>query len=312
MKSRFITINAILLFLLVTGFSFAQYYSGKTFEKKEISNNEFSSKTNEQNLIRKEEGSQDCASLQDEFQEALCRLKCFREKGSLDELIIEWNKIEQDWSKLGGDSYGNLTLEFLSVLTSARFRSADDKALNLSQSYAIQTLKKADTFDFEIEWQLLIKLRYSISESKLSDVQIQERRERVKLWLHLIHRLEVEKDKNFDPNDLPLLNVTPPEGVPVRFSGMSPDLIKDPQLRAEYEKAIEANAKKMKYYNHQYKLRQNEDFFVRYATKYISMVYSRPPIDLNELKNLLNEYQIPENMQKLIKEKLQSNIIENP
>ncbi|HMS40445.1 MAG TPA: hypothetical protein PKE69_09480, partial [Pyrinomonadaceae bacterium] len=101
---------------------------------------------------------------QDKYKEDLLRLQKFRLSGTLDDLLAEGNKIEKDWWK-SGESYGNLMLEFLGILTSKRYISDDDKALNLSQNYVIQALRNADSFDFEIEWQFLIKLRYSLSES---------------------------------------------------------------------------------------------------------------------------------------------------
>lgn len=306
MKLKLIIITAILLFLFVAGFSFAQYHSGNVFEQKEISKKEDLSKNNELNLNKEESKNQKCDSSQDKFQQALYCLESFRVNGSLDELIIQWDKIEQNSGKLGGDFYGNLSLKFLSILTSTRYRSADDKALNLSQDYAIQALEKADTFDLETEWQLLNYLRYPLTKDKLNNSQIQERRERVKLWLHALHRLKTEKDEDFDPNDLPVLNVTPPKGIRVRIAGMSPEAIEDPKLRAEYEKAIAANAKKADYRTKQFLLRQNESSIVKDAVKYISEMYSQPPANLQELDKLLNDYNISESLREEISNQTES------
>ncbi|MGB7068425.1 MAG: hypothetical protein WBD22_02940 [Pyrinomonadaceae bacterium] len=305
MKSRFTMVKVILLFLLVTGFSFPQYYSGKVFEQKNFLVARTFSETLKQNLDGKESAIQRCDTLQNEFQQELCRLKYFREKGSLNELINEGNRIEQKFGTSGGESYGKLFLEFLSILTSSRYRSTDDIALHLSQGYAVQAFKKSNTFDLETEWRLLMYLRYSLSEIELNDTQIQERRERVRLWLHALHRLEVEKDENFDPDDVPSLNVAPPTGVRVGFAGMSPEAIKDPKLRAEYEAAIEANAKKAEYRAGQFRLRQNENFIVKNAVKYISKVYSISPKNLGELQELLNDSRVSDDLKREIETKIQ-------
>lgn len=304
MKSTFIWIKIIIVFcVLLTGFLFAKSFSNKKENntKTVTSNNNLPkiSPTELKNEHKKDLSLQ--ANQEDKYKQELIKLEDFRMSGTLEDLINERNIIEQEWGKSGGEFYGNLSLKFLGVLTSARYRTDDDKALNLSQDFAVQALKKADTFDLQTEWLILNYLRYSLSKDELNSLQIRERRERVKLWLHALHRLKTEKDENFDPNNLPQLNVAPPEGVRVAVSGMSPESIEDPKLRAEYEAAIEANRKKTIYYSHQHRLRQNEDSIIKNAVKYISKVYSQPPVDLKELEELLNEYDIPQNIRELIK-----------
>jgi hypothetical protein len=179
--------------------------------------------------------------------------------------------------------------------------------MELSRNFAAQALKKADTFDLEYEWKLLSFLGgVDYPSDKLNDNLIQKRRERVKLWLHAIHRLETSKDSNFNPDDLPQLNIAPPPstGLP---AGVSPEAIRDEKLRNEYEKAIAANTKKVKYYNKQSRLRIDENFFVnKIAVNYISTAYSKSPTNLTELDKLLDEYHIPENIRGMIKVQIQS------
>lgn len=309
MKSKFIWIKIVLLFgVLATGFLFAASLDNKkeTVAQMLSATLAFAETPTPPKSDKQIEYPNPQAKQQDKFQQDLLNLRNYRSSGMLEDLIAERNKIEQEWGQSGGEAYGKLSLEFLGVLTSTRYRSADDKALNLSQEYAIQALKKADTFELETEWHLLLYLRYPVAETALNDLQMRERRDGVKLWLHALRRLETEKDEKFDPKDLPVLNVTPPEGARVRFSGMSPESIEDPKLRAEYEKAIEANAKKIVYYNKQYRLRQDEDFILKNAVKYISKFYSRQPVNSEELEGLLNEFKIAEDIKKSIKTEISS------
>lgn len=301
MRSKFIFIVALLC-VLTSGFVFAQVYTGGTISLN-LSIAETvppeNPKSNPSKILNASVNQQN-DTIQGEFEQQLQRLRAFRETGSLEELLNEGNKIEKQWGKSGGESYGRLMLEFLGALTHSRY--TNDRVQELSQDYATQSLKKADTFDLEIEWRLLSFLRYPHSEK--DKIAIRQRAERVKLWLHIVYRLKREKDENFDPNDLPTLNVTPPRGN-IRIAGMSPEAIKDPKLRAEYEAALKANAKKLEYYNKQYILRRDEEFIVKDAVKYISKMYSLPPKNLNELQGLLNNFNVSNNLKERIEAEIQ-------
>lgn len=57
-------------------------------------------------------------------------------------------------------------------------------------------------------------------------------------------------DLNFDPREVPELNSTPPEATGLR-SGISPNAITDPKLRAEHQEALKKNTKASDYYRKQ-------------------------------------------------------------
>ncbi|MGB7068423.1 MAG: hypothetical protein WBD22_02930 [Pyrinomonadaceae bacterium] len=268
------------------------FFSAKTvsYQSPKLSGNETSNPTTDQQN-----------NLKDDFERQLQRLRSFREKGTLKELLNEGKLIERQWGESGGESYGKLILEFLGILTHSRYIS--DEVIDMSQNYVVQTLKKADTFGLTTEWKLLWFLRYPFSEK--DKIELQQRREGTKLWLHLLRRLEVEKDENFDPDDLPSLNVVPPAGVRVRFAGMSPEAIKDPKLRAEYEAAIVANAKKLEYHNQQSDLRRDEESILRNAIDYIANAYSVPPKNFEEFQEILNNSKVSNDLKKEIETKIQ-------
>jgi hypothetical protein len=238
---------------------------------------------------------------QDSYGRRLLAIRSYGVAGELKDLLDLWDKTEQEWGSRGGKEYGQLTLEMMQVLNSNRFKSDDDTALKLGGRYAFVALRKADSFDLETEWRLLLHLKIFSNDMRLTGSQLEERNGYVKQWLHALKRLETEKDPNFDPNDVGRLNVTPPEGVPVRLSGMSPESIKDPKLRAEYENAIKANSRKLEYFNQQYRLRQDEEFIVKHAVKYISVMYAQSPSNMAELNKLMRDANISKDVQEKIR-----------
>jgi len=118
---------------------------------------------------------------------------------------------------------------------------------------------------------------------------VQQRRKDVEIRLHAWKRLTDAIDWSWDPNDVPLINVPLPVGVGGEAGGEAKH-IKDPKLRAEYEAAIEKNRQKAERYNKQYRLRKWLKRFPKRAERYIIQAYSRPPYNLEELKQFLDTY----------------------
>lgn len=112
------------------------------------------------------------------------------------------------------------------------------------------------------------------------------RAEKAALWLATWQRIVASVVPGFDFADLPMVNVAPPDAAGLR-AGISPDDVKDPRLRAEYEKAIAANSAKTIRFSEQYWLQQNAPPFRASAERYLVRAYSRPPNDLAELERLL-------------------------
>ncbi len=80
------------------------------------------------------------------------------------------------------------------------------------------------------------------------------------------------------------------EDVEIFVSGMSPENIKDPEVRAAYEAAIAENKRIMEKNSEQLMLRRMEEHFAPRAEKYITTIYLRPPYNLPELKQKMDEY----------------------
>ncbi len=115
------------------------------------------------------------------------------------------------------------------------------------------------------------------------------REQKARLWLETWRGAAGSVDPTFNVEDRPLINVPTPlgSGVP---DGSSPDSIKDPRLRAEYESAITQNVEKARRYNDQYWLLRNLTHFREDTERYLVNAYSRPPQDAPELDGLLTRY----------------------
>ena len=182
---------------------------------------------------------------------------------------------------------------------------------SLSQKYALTALSKADTFSLELEIKILPFVAMDLApRTKTDDVDsawLKERAVKARLWLHAWQRLEREIDRNFNFDDRASLNVSPPE-ITVFPDGVTPEAIKDPTLRAQYQAAISANAEKAKKYDRQYMLRHLDKTFPAKAEQYIVRVYSQSPFNTEELKSYLNSYISDQNRRESILQQVAKNI----
>lgn len=237
---------------------------------------------------------------QDTFDKELLILRRLRETGTLEDVLAEGDKIEKQWGTAGGNPYGELFLEFLRVLSSRRYA---DKVGVRCRALAIHALAKADTYDLDFEWHFLLFLGVIDANSEnLSDGEILQRSLGTKLWLHAIMRLEGLKDANFNPDDLPFLSVSPPDGSGYP-AGVAPEAITNSKIRATYEKAIAANTKKMLYFNEQLAILRQEKFFVIQGVDYIARAYSVGPTNITELEALLDAFRVSSPVRKSIGER---------
>lgn len=302
MKSALVKVTSV-LFIIASGILIASAFlgSGFTFPVVQLAK----SQDTEQQAspartpvpADKDKTSSDVSA--DTYKQTVARLRAYSDQGRFVDLVAEADAIQTQWGSTGGERYGLLFLEFLGELTSGRILEAHPNAWDLSQKYVVAALITSDTYDLETEWALLRYLHYPARPTSLDSEWVEQRRQRVKLWLHALNRLETEKDETFDPEDSGPIKVNPPSGT-TGFPGMGPEQIKDPVLRAEYKKAIDENNKRIRNSNHQLKLRQNEQAIIRGALKYISTVYARPPSDIEELRRLLREYKISDDLRKVI------------
>ena len=82
-------------------------------------------------------------------------------------------------------------------------------------------------------------------------------------------------DKHYNPNyETPYVNIAPPirNGI-IYDSGISPDSIKEPQTKSEYEKALAKNKEKAKNANFQTQLERIRDRWIDYMIEYTAVPY---------------------------------------
>ena len=72
-------------------------------------------------------------------------------------------------------------------------------------------------------------------------------------------------------------------------SGVSPEAIKDPVLRKQYEDSIAENTKKLTDYGTQYHLRQLRSSYESSVIQHVVNMWSLAPSDENSLKKMLSD-----------------------
>ncbi len=227
------------------------------------------------------------------YEEIYHRMNRLGQERNLTALEAIAQEIEQRWGETDVEMYASCMHKLSCELESREFKEMN-KARGLSQFLAMKALEKSDEIPLELMCQLVqtVQPYYDAEGKKLGGQDFaQLRRKQMRLWLHAWRRIEKTIDKNWDPEDRPFLNVPPPPGAP-GLSGMSPDGIKDPQLRAQYVAAIEANRKKAERYSEQRIARRLKEHWVKGAQRHIIFVYMEPPDAKHELKQLLSEYGI--------------------
>jgi hypothetical protein len=226
--------------------------------------------------------------IQQEYQDDFDRIEMLRSRG-LDELIVAADQLERKWRELDGNLYSHIMDHVCNAIANSRL--SDTRVRSLTEEYARVTLSHTNKFSWNREWRLLLWLGY---ERLTPDdvVWVQERRENTELWLHAWQRLEREIDPSFDPDDRRnrgVMRVSPPVETGLR-PGSPPEAIKDPKLRADYEKAIAENEAKSVRRNQQLPLQWEQKPFVEHAEKALIEMYSQPPYSPRELKDYLNTY----------------------
>jgi hypothetical protein len=136
----------------------------------------------------------------------------------------------------------------------------------------------------------------------------QRRKKDVEIRLHAWKRLIDAIDPNWDdPNEVRLS----PNAVAVAmgFPGtVAPESIKDPKLRAEYEAAIQRNRQEIERHTKQYRLHDRLKSYPKRAERYIVKAYSKPPFNLEELKQYLGKYAVDEKTRARILDAVKKNM----
>jgi len=222
------------------------------------------------------------------------------------------NELNQDIAKL--DSFlSNRNLDSIETTVdkeSAKWRERDRPSFIIYMTKACSLLSSYDIGDLSKRASLLS--RYAISVLTSGNLPLEDhvqfvsflmfdplvmdeaawktlRQQKAELWLAARRRVQTSVDPAFDFNEPFFLNVAPPAGSGLP-AGIAPESVRDPKLRAEYERAIAENSAKTRRFNDQYWLKKNAPDFYQNVERYLVNAYSRPPADSNELERLLARY----------------------
>lgn len=141
-----------------------------------------------------------------------------------------------------------------------------------------------------IKYEMVRKLR-SRSSYIVADDQARgwarDRTERMEMILQFWRYVESNIDRTFDlnnPKNRPVGNV---EVAGRYFPGVSPEAIKEPEIRREYEKKLAANNLLAEKFNRQFELRKIDESLSDFIEQVIIDFYSIEPKRTSELKHYI-------------------------
>jgi hypothetical protein len=216
--------------------------------------------------------------------------------GDINDLEKVSDELEKKWFSKDSQQYANIMGGIASAFGASQF---GETGIELKGKYARRALDKLNNLGegkkipLDMEFGLLKQILGSLhgDSNHLQDLSkrkdwIEKRREVLKYYIHGWERLDQTIDPNWDPNDVSQ-NVGPPRppaGYRGPFaSGMSPERIEDPEIRAEYEAALKEYLEKSHKRNEQYGLRRIKEYDLPRIQISILNLYSGP---IFEAKNL--------------------------
>jgi len=219
------------------------------------------------------------------------------------------DELQKKWKEKNKELYARLMLEVCGPISSGRF-NGEHRQHELARKYALSVLAEPNAIPLETELELTGFVMTSMIGPNAPQGQKwqQIRAKDVEIRLHAWRRLADAIDPNWDPNDLPQINIAPPGGT-IYSSGVAPEAIKDPILRAQYESALEANRKKIERYSEQNSLNKWLKRFPKKAEEYIVGAYSVTPYNLEELQKYLDRYIADSETRKRIVDSVVQNIV---
>jgi hypothetical protein len=108
-------------------------------------------------------------------------------------------------------------------------------------------------------------------------------------WVTLFRHIDQYLDPNFDPNDVPSVNVIPPatsKGVKYP-SGVDPKAISDAKARKKYSELLNQNRAKLEQYNFQHHLRLVNERALEGFHEYAKHSFASSRADSAELRRIL-------------------------
>jgi hypothetical protein len=176
----------------------------------------------------------------------------------------------------------------LAVIGTALLSGAPDQGQNLREILRGRHMAQATTeaaakiaeFEKTKDVESLRAAMNSLSRVDLGAEQdaarrLATRKDVLQVWLAFFAEIDKNLDPKFDPNEQHYVKLTPPPADGIELpSGASPDMIKDPKKRKEYEDAIKENDRKTEAYNLQTRLRRLDAEAVINFERFLRGAYS--------------------------------------
>jgi hypothetical protein len=199
------------------------------------------------------------------------------------------SELENKWKPVNREYNARLMLDLFKPVKQQAL--TDPNYSNLARGYFLSALE--DTNQISVETQIqsagrIITLQ-PVRHIAKDDTWPQRRREDTQACLHAWQRLNDAIDPNWNPNDRPTYTISPTAATRLA-ANTPPEAITDPELRAEYEAAINASKEKQERYNRQITLRKRQEKYRRSMINYITQAYSTMPSEVAELSDLLDNY----------------------
>ena len=227
-----------------------------------------------------------------EYQKDSVRVGTIRSSPDFNKMTVLADELQTKWTKIGGDYYCYMMSDICEALESVNFHNKNQ--YTLADNLASVALQKENVCPIDP----LVALSLSLYVDKLDEPHSQlalndwkaTRRDKAEHWIYTLSRLERETNPDFDFNDLPATNYTPPGFSP----GLVPGAIMDKAARNSYEAAIAKNDQKTTEYNKQYHLRNLTKEYAPLIEGKIVEAYSSAPYNNSELKELLDAFKLNE------------------
>jgi hypothetical protein len=241
----------------------------------------FSQVANSHEKVRAESPQENKPS---EFQQDIKRISMMTESRDLKGLLLLSDELEKKWAN-NVVAYSRLLAEISNSLASYDFHDA--MQYKYSVSLAGKVLKNADDIPIQLEYEMVSKLQSTsayLTGVERQDNWERDRAKRVNLIFHLWNRLEKNIDRTFDITDFknhPMGNIPVPGPYP---SGIRPEAVKEPDIRAKYIEAIAVNQAKAEKYNLQVQLQKLDKVLPEFVERVLIEFYSLEPTNMKELE----------------------------
>ena len=251
----------------------------------------------------------------------------FRGRNRLDRLEQEAEALLQKWVAKEILLYYGLTVEVCNVLSSGGLGDSirEDKMMIEYARRALAKSREQHTPEIPLNAELRL-LRKIVGEPEYFEGKLSgaawatHRAEKMALFARGFQRLEAEIDEDHDFSKVLYMNPPFPPGMTEALrngkieggsirSGMAPSAIKDPKLRAEYEKLIVEYRREVAERSRQIILRKFSKSFSRWIGRHTVFVYLIPPHNESEMETFLERYIKDEKLKQTLRTKYAEGLI---